>query len=807
MVGTKTEMIRLINESGILNKKIKNLDNISFAQIIQAIHKVQDKLGITGTTAKEADSTIQGSANSMKAAWNNLLVAIADDNQDMSESVDKFVDTTITAANNLVPRIKIVTGGIKNLINSVIKEVFPKIKKEIPELKPLVETFEWFIDNKTLVVSSVKTIATAFAINKIVSFSKNISDGAKGILDFAKQANLATGALQLNSTATATNSAVQVAATTTTNGLKTAVNMLNAAWKANPIGMVVAGLTSAIGVFTLLKSKTNEATESQREQTRAIEEQLEKAKDGKDAWNKLVEAQQNQINVGMTEINHLQSLYDELNNITDANGKVKKGYEDRASFILSTLNEALGTEYKMTGNVIDQYKKLTSSIDKVMEKKKAQIMLESQESLYTEAINNQTQATKDLIEAEKQLQVRQEGRKSLEKELEDAQNRLNTAREYGVQHSIISAKSEVEAIEKKLSKYDEETAKVQETYDIRDDTVKKYAYNKGLYEKNMALEQKGEYEKMSTVTWDLVKDYQKAGDAEKKQLEDQIETTKKTLEILKDLKEKSGSDIYDQQIKDSEKQLKENEKTLKQYTETTDKNLSQVNLLWSDSLDKQISAITGSKVEFKDAGKGLIQVYVDGVKAGKPKAKDEVLKLVNESLQQVKNQKADFKTAGKNLIEGLTNGIKSGQGSAYSAIASFGTSLLANLKSSLKEHSPSKATEEMGINLLAGLEVGFGKEKNSVLNQANSFGKSVISSLNSGLAESVKLSAISDIKKNIPSRYNSNNTSSSIVTGIDQKNSNLVAAFKEALKQVKIEMNDEIMGEFVEDTVTKAIYT
>ena len=88
----------------------------------------------------------------------------------------------------------------------------------------------------------------------------------------------------------------------------------------------------------------------------------------------------------MTELNHYESLYDELSNIVDQNGKVKEGYEERASFITTTLKDALGVEIEYVDGVIQGYGSLVKSIDEVMEKKKAQIVLASQESLYTEAI-------------------------------------------------------------------------------------------------------------------------------------------------------------------------------------------------------------------------------------------------------------------------------------------------------------------------------------------------------------------------------------------------------------------------------------
>lgn len=75
--GTQEEMIRLINDSGILGEKITSLDGITFDQMIEAIHKIQQNLGITGTTAEEAGSTISGSWGSIKALFENILTKVA----------------------------------------------------------------------------------------------------------------------------------------------------------------------------------------------------------------------------------------------------------------------------------------------------------------------------------------------------------------------------------------------------------------------------------------------------------------------------------------------------------------------------------------------------------------------------------------------------------------------------------------------------------------------------------------------------------------------------------------------------------
>lgn len=112
--GTQAEMQRLLDDA----EKISGIhyDISSYADIVDAIHVVQTEIGITGTTAAEAASTISGSIASAKAAWTNLLVGIADENADMSQLVMDFVESAMTAAGNIVPRIGVILSTLGKLI-------------------------------------------------------------------------------------------------------------------------------------------------------------------------------------------------------------------------------------------------------------------------------------------------------------------------------------------------------------------------------------------------------------------------------------------------------------------------------------------------------------------------------------------------------------------------------------------------------------------------------------------------------------------------------------------------------------------
>ena len=132
--GTKEEMQRLLKDAEKLTGK--KFDISSYSDIVEAIHAVQTEMGITGTTAKEASMTIQGSVSSAKSAWQNLLVGIADDNQDFGKLVDNFVDSVATAAGNILPRVEQSLTGIVKLVDKLAPVLIAKLPEVINTVLP-----------------------------------------------------------------------------------------------------------------------------------------------------------------------------------------------------------------------------------------------------------------------------------------------------------------------------------------------------------------------------------------------------------------------------------------------------------------------------------------------------------------------------------------------------------------------------------------------------------------------------------------------------------------------------------------------
>ena len=139
--GTKEEMQRLLDKANELNAQqgiITDYQIDSYADIVDAIHVVQTEMGITGTTAKEAGTTIQGAVASMKSAWTNLLTGLSDGNANIEQLVDNLVTTIVgdgTEENlgvlgNVLPAVQTALNGVSTLISTAL----PKIMEIIPSI-------------------------------------------------------------------------------------------------------------------------------------------------------------------------------------------------------------------------------------------------------------------------------------------------------------------------------------------------------------------------------------------------------------------------------------------------------------------------------------------------------------------------------------------------------------------------------------------------------------------------------------------------------------------------------------------------
>lgn len=767
--GTASEMARLVNETGVMGTAFKataqNVKDIPFDKMIEAIHKVQENMGITGTTAQEASDTIQGSVNSMKSAWSNFLTSMASGNGDMKASLDRFIDSALTVSKNVIPRIKEVAESFKKLASSLINEILPKLKKEFPGLAIIIEPFEWIIKNRQLVISAISGMLAAFAVSKILTFAQSI---ASMVTTFAT-------------------------AIKTAGSLSAAMTALNATFLTNPIVLVVAAIAGLGVALVSLTKNSNDAKNAQSELKAKLEETEATVDSNKDSWDSLMETQKKTITDGKAEIAYYQSLADELKGLVDANGRVKDGYEARAGFITSTLADALGVELSLQDGIIQGYNNISDSIDTLIQKKQAELILESQQAAYTEGVTKRQEAYATLMDLEDQYLKK---KAAIQKKVDDLNN----------QKMIKEIKErKIEALWR-----NEDFVNLETAYNNQKQLIEEYTYNVATYENNMAAFHAQKYDEMETATWDYVSQFQSAGDAQVAQLNNEMLTTKYALEFNQKLYEETGNAIYQTEVDNQKKRLYELTETMTQYASTTGTGLKQVTVKWSEALDDQLSEITGSKWEFQDAGNGTVQAYVDGQKIGEPKSTSEMANLVNQTIREITKANPQADAAGQALISGINAGITNPwqQGTALGSMAGFANNMLTRFKNILGIQSPSKEFAKLGRFAIEGVEQGWDKGEKSVLNDVKAFGQNMLGTLDSELDKGVSLSALEGIRNAIPSEFSANigaNTSQ-LAEAARSQNNGLVAQFMTALSNMKIEMDDREFGKFVDKTMTNVMY-
>ena len=173
--GTKTEMERLLKDATALSGVEYDIDSLS--DVYDAIHVIQTEMGITGTTAKEASSTISGSIGMMKSAWQNLVAGLGDKDADLGQLFDNLVESAETAFENILPVAEQVLGGIAQVIEKlapVIAEKLPGLVEEI--LPPLLSSATTLVNALVTALPTILTAITEALPEIIVSVTSTLAD-------------------------------------------------------------------------------------------------------------------------------------------------------------------------------------------------------------------------------------------------------------------------------------------------------------------------------------------------------------------------------------------------------------------------------------------------------------------------------------------------------------------------------------------------------------------------------------------------------------------------------------------------------
>ena len=210
---------------------------------------IQTEMGITGTTAKEASTTIQGAIMSMKGAWTNLLTGLANENADFDALLTNFIDSIGTVAENLLPRISIIIGKIPDMVSGLLPMIPPLIEKFIPVVAEGVSS----------IISGVGAMLPELVMSVINSIGQIITGSfAKmptPLLIIAGAIAAITAGIKAYNAVVAIKNIVDKVQEVGIKKLVAAQIAQNAAFLASPIFWIIAGIVALVAAFVILWNK------------------------------------------------------------------------------------------------------------------------------------------------------------------------------------------------------------------------------------------------------------------------------------------------------------------------------------------------------------------------------------------------------------------------------------------------------------------------------------------------------------------------------------------------------------------------
>ena len=397
-----------------------------------------------------------------------------------------------------------------------------------------------------------------------------------------------------------------------------------------------------------------------------------------------------------------EDLKKQLDGIVDSNGKVKKGYEDRAKFLTGKLQEATGIEIKMNGNVIQSYKDISAQIDKTIQKKKAEAYLEAYRESYTTALKNQAKAQDNLLQSEQNRAVALEKFNKAQQALNDAQaeyNYLLTVKNPTRDQSkrLTELTDVIKDGKENLSKYRDELSNANTDWQKAQSTYTNYASTIKNYEEANTALITGDEKKVKEALNNLVNDFIDATQGTVNQLNQQYEANKQHYENLKKLAQREGSSVTQEQLKQAkeltEKSKAELDKRKANEEQLTAQKKYQLTKQYNDADQhyKDLLKLVGRQ------GYGVTQAMVEEAK----KARDGVK-------AQLDGIKKDAQQAGSDFVTGFSDGVlgTESQKKSNNAIYQWTNGLTDYMKKQLGIASPSKVTKQFGLYFVQGFANG-----------------------------------------------------------------------------------------------------
>lgn len=679
----------------------------SFQELRAEGYTVLDVIGILGQYSEQTGDSIIGMFSSSEGGMaaqvlaNNIdgvtrnINAMKDSAGATEEAYKKMASTSAASFKKIQNQVKNMFTELGQKLMPTVNKLLDKTQKSLPKIQKQVDKLQPTIEKWLNKIEPVLD----WLIDKALP-------GAVKMLSFCVE-NFDKLAISIGITVAALKTMAIVG--TVTEALKksaTAMGAFNAIMTANPIGMVVTALGAlaiAIGAAAVASKTatdiTAESVKKTHEETEAILENNKALRDQQKAIDEKAES-------GLVEVANTERLWKELQTLCDEEGNVTDANKARAEFILNELNEALGAEYTMTGNQIDNYNELTESVYNTIESKKAEILLSAKEEKYKNALLNLTEQEETAYKKKRELIEQQNAVSEKELEYEEAKKAASEV-------SIDATYAEMQAIDQKVetakAAYDAEVEKLQDkqiAYDDTKDKIFEYYDDISAYENASTLILQGNVTEAIDYMDKLGMSYKSAADVAGESAEKQKETLEQQKNDAQDYYVLLRS-YYNSATEEQKKSIETRLEDAKEYAKKTAE-------------------------EYAKVGSSAVLSYEDGVESKQNSLMEKMSDLSKLAVKSAKDE-SDTSSVGENMVDGISSGVDKKSGSLFTKIRSLIKKSISAAKDEADIHSPSRVfAKKVGAFIPSGIAKGIeDNEEDATKPIENLIDKMVVSGSNS----------------------------------------------------------------------------
>lgn len=619
---------------------------------------IRNSAGAAADMAETMNDNLKGKLTILGSALEGLGIEMY---EEFEQPFKEAAETAIKSVDTISYSLK--NGKLSESMQTVARAIGSMASKAaelaINALPKMIDGFAFLVDNAKILGTVLASTAGAVATFKGVMLFNDIQNSLKAATTAARMFGAG-----MTTSLTGMQAAVGVA-TGKLGIMQAAVAALG-----SPMGvaaLAAAGVTA--GIIALSLASKNNASDLEKNK-KAIEEFTEELEESQKIRDAIEERRQEALETSFAEIDNTERQISSLEELVDANGKVKEGYEDKAAALAEQINSVIPNAISMTEDESGAYLKVADSIDLMIAKKKINALIDANQESYANALKESREAADKYSEALENQKVAHE---NLQKATSDT-----------------TSKQEI---------YDINLKKAQETANEADKAVEELAkqYEESI---NIITEQNNLLTaSQSESTEEINNAIASQGVALKQYTADQLEEADKQLQ--------------------NEKEKYDNLKRLYQdfNNEYTKSQLDAQKDVVEKAQAIRDNAYAEAEQASKAAGEAEVNAMINGISGLTETLKSEMKKTVDTAVEAANSIEQDMQQSGINAILGFAQGLQHQPSinKVINSAISLGTLAIVNLNKALDEHSPSKKTEKSGEDFDEGLAIGVEKNKGSVM--------------------------------------------------------------------------------------------